>query len=97
MTSAPIAATVPAPEPRPDAALLPLLPSRSVVRTRAIERDIVEAHGLPLHERTVRQLVDRWHQATSALARYLEERSPERFDLVDVSTLAAMYVDALAS
>jgi len=84
---------------RPDR--LPLTPLPSPVapptKVRAVERDIVEAHGLPLGERAVQQLVVRWHEATSALARYLEERRAEHLDLVDVSTLAAMYVEALAS
>ena len=62
-----------------------------------MDRDIVEAHGLALGERAVQQLVSRWHEATSALARYLEERRAEHLDLVDISTLAAMYIDALAS
>ena len=72
-------------------------PSPATARARATERDIVEAHGLALGERAVQQLVSRWHEATSALARYLEERRAEHLDLVDISTLAAMYVDALAS
>jgi len=72
-------------------------PSPATARARATERDIVEAHGLALGERAVQQLVGRWHEATSALARYLEERRAEPLDLVDISTLAAMYIDALAS
>ncbi len=78
---------------------LPLQPSeRSAVLTRmAVHRDILEAHGLPLDARGVRQLVARWRTATEALASYLEERRAEHLDLVDVSTLAAMYVEALAS
>jgi predicted DNA-binding WGR domain protein len=77
----------------------PPLASTSVAHTArvALQRDIVEAHGLPLRERTARQLVDRWYAATTALASYLEERRAEHLDLVDVSTLAAMYVEALAS
>jgi len=77
--------------------LAPLPSPAPLTKVRAVERDIVEAHGLPLGERAVQQLVVRWHEATAALARYLEERRPERLDLVDVSTLAAMYLDALAS
>ena len=72
-------------------------PSPATARARATERDIVEAHGLALGERAVQQLVSRWHEATSALSRYLEERRAEHLDLVDISTLAAMYIDALAS
>jgi predicted DNA-binding WGR domain protein len=76
----------------------PPLPLPALTSTRAAaQRDIVEAHGLPLHERAVWQLVDRWHAATAALASYLEQRHAEHLDLVDVSTLAAMYVEALAS
>jgi predicted DNA-binding WGR domain protein len=75
----------------------PPCPPAPLTKVRAVERDIVEAHGLPLGERAVQQLVVRWHEATAALARYLEERRAEHLDLVDVSTLAAMYVDALAS
>jgi predicted DNA-binding WGR domain protein len=61
------------------------------------EREIVEAHGLSLEDKVVRQLVDGWLAATKALARYLEERRPEAFDLVDVSTLASLYVVASAA
>jgi predicted DNA-binding WGR domain protein len=79
-------------------AAAPPLPLPAVRSTCvAVQRDIVEAHGLPLRERTVRQLVDRWYAATTALASYLEERRAEHLDLVEVSTLAAMYVEALAS
>jgi len=86
------------PEPDSDAAAPAARPSSPALTTaRAMQRDIVEAHGLSLRERSVQQLVDRWHDATSALARYLEERRPEHLDLVDVSTLAAMYVEAQAS
>ena len=61
----------------------------------AIEREIVEAHGLRLVNPTARTLVARWHAATRELARYLDVgRRREPFDLVDVSTLASMYVAA---
>jgi predicted DNA-binding WGR domain protein len=63
----------------------------------AMQREIVEAHGLSLRERAAQQLVARWQDATEAILRYLEERQPEHLDLVDVSTLAAMYVEAAAS
>jgi predicted DNA-binding WGR domain protein len=91
-------AILPVPELRAHRlALAPLpAPSPAIVRARAAERDIVEAHGLSLGERAVQQLVVRWHEATAAIARYLEERRAEHLDLVDVSTLAAMYVEALA-
>jgi predicted DNA-binding WGR domain protein len=87
--------SVPEPLAAPAAAARPLSPA--LARARALQQDIVQAHGLSLRERAVRELVERWYEATSALARYLEERQPERLDLVDVSTLAAMYVDAVAS
>lgn len=61
------------------------------------EREIVEAHGLSLGDAVARQLVDEWRAATTALARYLEERRPEALDLVDVSTLASLYVAASAA
>lgn len=69
----------------------------ATVARAAVQRDIVEAHGLHLQERAARQLVERWHRATAALASYLHERSAEDLDLVDVSTLASMYVEAIAS
>lgn len=58
------------------------------------ERELVELHGLYLDDTTARALVTRWYEATSELARYLEQSHSEAFDLVDVSTLAAMYVSA---
>jgi len=75
----------------------PEMPVTSPGPERAIQRDIVEAHGLRLDERAARQLVERWRQATTELASYLHERSAEDLDLVDVSTLASMYVEAIAS
>ena len=62
-----------------------------------VARDLVEAHGLGIKDPAVRVLVAQWHAATLELAHYLEARRPENFDLVDVSTLAAMYVDATAA
>lgn len=62
-----------------------------------VARDLVEAHGLGIKDPAVRTLVAQWHAATLELAHYLEARRPENFDLVDVSTLAAMYVDATAA
>ena len=67
------------------------------VDTHAVERAIVEHHGLSLREPVVRQLVTRWHAATLELARFLKERRTEVLDLVDVSTLAAMFVAATAA
>ena len=56
---------------------------------------MVEAHGLRLVNPTARTLVARWHAATRELARYLDVgRRREPFNLVDVSTLASMYVAA---
>jgi predicted DNA-binding WGR domain protein len=65
---------------------------------RRVERDLVEAHGLPTRDISVQQMVSRWHLATLELSAFLRRRRREEaLDLVDVSTLAAMYVDALAS
>ncbi len=65
---------------------------------RLAERDLVEAHGLPIRDVKVQQMVSRWHRATLELSAFLRRRRREEdLDLVDVSTLAAMYVDALAS
>jgi len=61
---------------------------------RDVEREIVEAHGLPLASLKVRAMVSEWHTATKALADYIAARKRKRFDLVDVSTLAAMYAAA---
>ena len=72
-------------------------PAPTTAATRDTERDIVEAHGLPIRDLSVQRMVSRWHQATLDLSRYLRGRREEALDLVDVSTLAAMYVDALAS
>ena len=63
-------------------------------RVHATERAILEAHGLPLEDATARTLVARWHAATSAIVRYLETKRTEMLDLVDVSTLAGMFVSA---
>jgi hypothetical protein len=60
----------------------------------AVEREIVEAHGLSLSDRVARSLVDQWHAAASALRSYVEARGEGSLDLEDVSTLAAMYVSA---
>lgn len=61
-------------------------------RHRGSARLVASGASRPRVDRTLAR-----SEATSALARYLEERQPERLDLVDVSTLAAMYVDAVAS
>jgi predicted DNA-binding WGR domain protein len=63
----------------------------------AIERAIVEEHGLSPQEPAARHLVARWHAATLDLVRYLEGKRTEALDLVDVSTLAAMFVAATAA
>jgi predicted DNA-binding WGR domain protein len=62
----------------------------------SIERELVELHGLRLDDTRVQGLVARWYEATTELAHYLEAQALQReaFDLVDVSTLAAMYVSA---
>lgn len=74
-------------------------PARSEQRTEpgpscAIERAILEAHGLPLEETMARTLVARWHAATVAILRHIEAKGAEMLDLVDVSTLAGMFVTA---
>ncbi len=61
---------------------------------RAIEREIVEAHALPLESPIVRSLVTRWLTAVGDLARYVGSKHQDSLDLVDVSTLAAMYANA---
>jgi len=61
-----------------------------------IERAILEAHGLPVEDATARKLVARWHAATVRIVHYLEAKGAEMFDLVDVSTLAGMFVTASA-
>lgn len=61
---------------------------------RAVERDIVEAHGLPLASPHVRALVSRWHNVTRELARFVGEQTKQPLDLVDISTLAVMYAHA---
>ncbi len=63
----------------------------------AIEREIVEAHGLPLGDPTARELVTRWHAATLAIVGYLKARGTEALDLIDASTLAGMFVNAGAA
>lgn len=57
----------------------------------AMEREIVEAHGLHLGDRTARALVEGWHAATRALRAYLTKQRAEELDMEDVSTLASMY------
>ena len=60
----------------------------------AVERAILEAHGLPLEDTRARMLVAKWHAATTAIIRHLEAKGAEMLDLVDVSTLAGMFVTA---
>jgi predicted DNA-binding WGR domain protein len=66
---------------------------RELTRRAAVEREIVEAHGLSLDDRVARDLVARWHAAASELRSYVAARGDAAIDLEDVSTLAAMYVD----
>ncbi|MDP8999426.1 MAG: WGR domain-containing protein [Myxococcota bacterium] len=58
----------------------------------AMEREIVESHGLSLGDREARVLVERWHVAATELRSYVRSRGETELDLEDVSTLAAMYV-----
>ncbi len=58
--------------------------------------EIVEAHGMSLRDVVARKLVARWFVATRKLSEYLAEMRPEVLDLVDTSTLAAMFVEATA-
>lgn len=60
----------------------------------AVERAILEDHGLPVEDAAARALVARWHAATLAIVRYLEAKGAELLDLVDASTLAGMFVQA---
>jgi len=69
----------------------------SLAARRAIECAITEDHGLSPREPVARHLVARWHAATLDLARYLEGRGGAALDLVDVSTLAAMFCSATAA
>ena len=94
--STPTSAAVTTPRPATTAPEQPSLPSPAIASTRAVQREIVEAHGLSLREPAVQQLVGRWRDATSDLRTYLAERQPEHLDLVDVSTLADMAWEALA-
>lgn len=57
----------------------------------ALERDIVEAHGLLLGDRVALALVARWQAAAMELRRYVRARAKTELDLADVSALAAMY------
>jgi predicted DNA-binding WGR domain protein len=66
---------------------------REEARRVAVEREIVEAHGLSLGDRVARDLVARWHAAASELRTYVAARGDAAIDLEDVSTLAAMYVN----
>jgi hypothetical protein len=66
---------------------------REAARRVAVEREIVEAHGLSLGDRVARDLVARWHAAASELRTYVAARGDAPIDLEDVSTLAAMYVN----
>jgi hypothetical protein len=63
----------------------------------ATSTDVVERHALHLNDPTARELVRRWYDATSALRGYLAPHNETPLDLVDVSTLADLYVHALGS
>lgn len=73
----------------------PRRPRPETIRVSA-ESEIVEAHGMSLQDKVARKLVARWFVATCKLSEYLAELQPEVLDLVDVSTLAAMFVEAAA-
>jgi predicted DNA-binding WGR domain protein len=67
-------------------------------RTLAVALAILEAHGLAVDDARACELVARWHAATLDLARYASARAGgAALDLVDASTLAGMFVDALAA
>jgi predicted DNA-binding WGR domain protein len=72
----------------------PVDESEGQVEEHAVEREIVEAHGLGLGDRTARSLVATWHAATRALRSYLAERGADALDMDDVSALASMYAVA---
>jgi predicted DNA-binding WGR domain protein len=77
-------------------ASVPVSPVESVAdvaneEAHAVEREIVEAHGLGLGDRTARSLVATWHAATRALRSYLAQRGADPLDMEDVSALASMY------
>jgi predicted DNA-binding WGR domain protein len=61
---------------------------------REAEREIVEAHGLPLASPVARDLVSRWHAAARELACFIAVHRSAPIDLVDASTLGAMYANA---
>ena len=65
-------------------------------RAIAVARAVVEQHGLPIREATVRKLISRWRDATLAIVGYLEAKGAGVFDLVDASTLAGLFVEAAA-
>ncbi len=58
--------------------------------THASAAELTQAHGLRLDDPTARELVRRWHEATTTLRGYIGQTSG--LDLVDVSTLAEMFV-----
>jgi hypothetical protein len=62
---------------------------------RLCDRDVLDAHALHLEDPAARELVERWRRAAGDLAHYIERRSGEpQVDLVDASTLAAIFVAA---
>lgn len=80
---------VPAPAERP--------PVAEETPARAMARAIVEQHGLSLDDAAARRLVHDWERATGALMRHLERTQADHLDAVDVSTLAAFFVEALSA
>lgn len=60
--------------------------------TLACDAELARAHGLSLDDPTARELVRRWYDATVALRGYTGRTA--ELDLVDVSTLAEMFVRA---
>jgi len=71
---------------------------REAAGRAATAREIVEAHGLSLHDVVARELVARWYATAIELRSYLAVRrvphGAPSLDIEDVSALAAMYVSA---
>ena len=63
----------------------------------ATETDLIESYALHLDDPIARELVGRWYDATRALRTFIEERREEPLDLVDVATLAEMFLGASLS
>jgi hypothetical protein len=58
------------------------------------DADILERHALRLDDPRVRALVARWRLAALELALFVERERDVRLDLIDASTLAALYLEA---